>query len=582
MNYRLSAKPFLLAAVVTIAVSSCNKMPDHARYIPKDASMVVGINTKELGKKVAWSAITGDKRLKELRDKRPEAGAILALGEAGIKGMSTTYLYVKPDSGTDERSTMTVLIPLDNAGKWENYVKQNFPGAEMTIVNGRKRTVLKEGVVAGWDDELLVIKSQYKTTVRHIDTAVTDTSLLVQAPVVDTTTGQAMVMDSVQNVPPPIPEPDRKEMLFADLERTFTSEINAPLIKDERFKKLESKGYDVTVWVNNESVMTEATSGLGGNAQGITLSPRMWTGTAVTMGLEFEKGKLEGDILAYSPEDMNEPSQKLLGASVDKELVGQLPAQGADMIMALNVSPAGMKEILGKMGVLGLANMLLFNEGLSIEDMLAAFTGDIGVTMSESNISYRNSANTAIDTMRQDTVAQRHNSNSLYCLKIANRQQLDKMIAYAMGKQMLIPVAANRYRLGTDSTFFTVTDKYLVVTTRLATAETFVSGGYKGEEVPNGVKDKTGNNPVAVFVDLKRILNAAQAAPNVSSSGKQHMAEAANSVDNLSIWGGRYKNGAFVFDLVLTCQDKNENSLFPLLELLPDMYGQKEEVIARK
>jgi hypothetical protein len=582
MNYAQYIKHLLFGIVGIVSVSACNKMPDHARFIPKDATVVVGINTQQLSKKVAWSALTGSKRLKELRDKMPEAGAILALGEAGIKGMSTSYLYMRPEAAAEGWEIMTALIPLDKAGKWEDYVKKTFPQSQVTIVNGRKITTLKEGVVAGWDDDLLVVKSLIKKAQKKVDTVATDTSLIAQAPIADSTqTGQVAVADSSPIMPPPMPEPDSKEVLLADLGKTFTSATEGTIIKDERFKKLESKGYDVTVWMNNEVMMSGMGSKLTGNSQGVSLSPRMWAGTAVTMGLEFEKGKLEGDILAYSPEDMKEPSQKLLGASVDNELVGQLPTRNADVIMALNMSPAGIKTILEKMGVLGLANMFLFTEGLSIEDMLAAFTGDIGMTVSESGIMYERYKTPTSDTLGLTPQGQSQKGNSLYCLKIGNRQQFDKMIAYAATKQMLVPLGVNRYRLGGDSTFFTVTDKYLVVTSRMATADTFISGGYRGQEVPIEIKQKTGNNPVALFVDLKRILNAAQSAPNVTASGKQHMAEAANSVDDLNIWGGKYKNGAFSFDLVLNCRDKEENSLFQLLELLPDMTEPKREVVAR-
>jgi hypothetical protein len=60
------------------------------------------------------------------------------------------------------------------------------------------------------------------------------------------------------------------------------------------------------------------------------------------------------------------------------------------------------------------------------------------------------------------------------------------------------------------------------------------------------------------------------------------MAEAATSVDDLNIWGGSYKNGAFHFDLVLNCRNKEENSLFQILELLPDMSAANTQVVAKR
>ena len=42
-------------------------VPDHAKLIPGDAAVVAGINTGEIGKKIAWNAILGSKLFDEMK-----------------------------------------------------------------------------------------------------------------------------------------------------------------------------------------------------------------------------------------------------------------------------------------------------------------------------------------------------------------------------------------------------------------------------------------------------------------------------------------------------------------------------------
>src|SRR5262245_25510078 len=125
-----------IVIVTLVAFSACHSVPDHAKYIPKDALMVVGLNTKSLGKKVAWQALMGSKLFKELQAHMPDKQAMNKLEEAGIDGMNTFYVYVKNDKRFSAK--ITALIPLSDAGKWEAYVKSTFPEATIHEQAGRK------------------------------------------------------------------------------------------------------------------------------------------------------------------------------------------------------------------------------------------------------------------------------------------------------------------------------------------------------------------------------------------------------------------------------------------------------------
>src|SRR3954467_11860374 len=131
MRRRLHHIIFLILTVFLF--SACSKLPDHARYIPKDAVAVAGINLKSLSKKIAWNMITGSKLFKEIQKRMPQQNAkdaMMGIEKAGLEISSTFYVYVSADTRYKGGNRVTGLIPLADAARWEAYVKQVFPTAE--------------------------------------------------------------------------------------------------------------------------------------------------------------------------------------------------------------------------------------------------------------------------------------------------------------------------------------------------------------------------------------------------------------------------------------------------------------------
>ena len=62
----------ILTLLSAALLSACSSMPDHLRYVPKDAIAVTGINLRGLSKKIAWNLITGSKLFKEMQKRIPE------------------------------------------------------------------------------------------------------------------------------------------------------------------------------------------------------------------------------------------------------------------------------------------------------------------------------------------------------------------------------------------------------------------------------------------------------------------------------------------------------------------------------
>jgi hypothetical protein len=168
----------LALSALLVFASSCNKsLPDHAKYIPKDAMTVVGVNTKELGKKIAWSTLTGNKLMDNIKKQLPYDAALKDAGEAGIKPLSNCYVYFKTDKRFEDGKRITAVLPLGDATKWEAYLKKIAPKATIKEQNGRKEADMGNGMYAGWNSDVVIVINGLKKIELNIETQeVTDSA----------------------------------------------------------------------------------------------------------------------------------------------------------------------------------------------------------------------------------------------------------------------------------------------------------------------------------------------------------------------------------------------------------------------
>jgi len=155
-------RPFviLLSLCALLFFSACNKLPETAGYIPSDAMMVIGVNTKEIGKKLAWDIITGSDIFKQMMEQSKTADStspLKGIDKAGIRFNSTSYFYTKTDARFDGGNRHTIVVPLDDAAKWEAYIKRVMPTHQVTEQGDYKRMMLNDDCFAGWNKEVLVL-----------------------------------------------------------------------------------------------------------------------------------------------------------------------------------------------------------------------------------------------------------------------------------------------------------------------------------------------------------------------------------------------------------------------------------------
>src|SRR5690606_1953136 len=160
-------------------------------------------------------------------------------------------------------------------------------------------------------------------------------------------------------------------------EQTFNISDQNALKSNKRFEKLETKGHDITLWINYDEVMTNMGSGMAIMTGGLSLSNKLWKDATFTAGWDFEKGCITGDMHYYTPPDRKDIAQEMGKTNTDNDMLERLPVGNINMLLSYHLSTNGLYRMLEEMGVLGFMNMALASQNMDARFLFDAVTGDM-------------------------------------------------------------------------------------------------------------------------------------------------------------------------------------------------------------
>lgn len=546
MHRHLRSTAVILLALVLF--SACNHIPDHARYIPKDAVAVAGINLKSLSKKIAWNMITGSKLFKEMQSRIPEKNAKDAMSgieKAGLDVINTFYIYVKTDTRLNGSNQVTALIPIADVGQWETYIKTTFPNLEIKETGNRKEAALNHEMYAGWNKNLLIIINIMPGSPDYA----------------------AMAMNGKMPADQTPDKPAAADLasLSAEMEQAFTPNNESAITTNKHFTALESEGHDITFWLNYDQLMTQM-SGNMAQKMGMALSADMWKDAAFAAGFDFVKGKITSDMKYYLSTAMKDIGAEMGAANADPDMIARLPNQNLDMLAAIHISPKGTRDMLEKMNLLGLANLGLSSQNMTVDYILDAFTGDMAFVMNDFSLH----AESVTDTFMGQPVVHQNQKPALsmsYVIKINKKENFQKLVKLAkdmglqsMGNGFIIPIDDK------DSVYIMMNDQYLVASNKFANATGFLSGDFKSQKLPDGVAAVVPGHPWAFYFDVQQFCKNIDAGITHSPRDSFMINESKKLLNNISFAGGAFKDNAFQYHLDISFMNTEENSIIQLMD----------------
>ena len=548
-RHQLKASTVLLVGVLFLG--ACHSLPDHARYIPKDAVVVAGVNLKSLSKKIAWNVITGSKLFKEMQKRLPEKNAndaVAGIENSGIDFLNTIYCYVKTDKRIKGGNRVSVLVPLSSADDFETYLKKIIPNPAIKTKGDRKEAVINNAMYIGWTKKLLIVSNVTADPGEYYD---------------EIRSGRAA----------PATTPQDEAEISAEMDNAFTINKENSIINNAHFKTLETDGHDVTLWLNYDQLMSQYMSeNMADKMGGLSLSNSLWKDAAFAAGFDFKSGKITGDLNYYVSEELSEIGKDLGGTNADKEMIEQLPKSNLDLLMTWHLSPSGLKKSIDKTGLLGLINLGLGTQGLSFDNIMESFTGDMAIVLNDLSVK---------TTMETDTLmgkpvshpSQKPSLGMTVVIKINKKASFDRIFNMYKDAGNLMPTGNNGYTVpidAKDSVYIIIGEHYAVASNKLANAKGFLDGSFKGHKMPDGAGEHIYGHPLGIFLDIKELVKNIDNGIVTNAHDSAVLAESKRLLDNISIDGGSFKNNSFESHIDINFSNKEESSIIALMD-----YGMK-------
>lgn len=518
-----------LIFIFSLLIISCSKKNDQAKMIPKEAAIVIELNTKSLLSKLSWDEIKksywynqllADSALPATKKAMIEDPAKTGIDlEAGI-----VFFMLKP-AGSGQA---VVEGSLKDTKAFLDFIKNMHPNAAINK-EGELNIFKADKAVIGWNDKrfALVLTADHHEFKSHA------------------------LNDSANNAAPIMPV--SADSLVSVCKNLFLLNDDNSLSKNEKFAALLKEEGDVHFWINTNELSKGSIPAMPGMA-GMVKLDKFLEDNISTATINFQDGKIAGTHKQFFGKELSDILKKGEG-NINTDMIKRLSAQNLAAVFSLHFTPASLLEIIKLTGLDGFINLFLSSDGLSLDDVVKATKGDILFAVNDVGI--KADTTNLKDTSLKNNYYQKPSATFLFAVAISDKDAFNKILNFGkkMGKG---EVEKNSFQK-TDDKYFAVSN-----------SQDAVNKYFSGTQINPDFLSKINNHPMGGFVDLQIIFKSLQAEFSKDSSGKFYYDRNISMWNNIYFTGGEYKDGGLVSNAEINLIDKNINSLKQLNQYIDD------------
>jgi Domain of unknown function (DUF4836) len=526
----------ILSASVLLFASCGNKGGSSGLMIPKDAALVVHINSPSLSSKLSWDEIKQSNWFTTMQKGRKTSDTLVNEllanpGSSGINLNADMIFYIKKHG---RGSYMIFAGALTDAAAFEKLCKDMHKQAE----------IKKDG-------DFSYISSADKGSV------VWNTShfaYAANAPVPGM--NRAVEKGETFQMPNQITS-DSLRILGVE---ALTLKASDNLDSDERFTSLIKDSSDVHIWMNIGKYFPGGTSEMMPAIKTDFLLEDNISATSIN----FDNGKITAKSKQYYNEKMRKLFADYKAEPVSAAVINRIPSSNVAGVLAFNYPPAGLKALLKMVGVDALADMFLAQAGFSIDEFVKANKGEILLSISD-----------PAAKQKQDTGKSKSSfdMNVLFATSVNDKPSFEKMITLAWD-------FSKKFREGglpkdMPEISYKLENNWFAASNSADFRDKFLAGG--DSKLP--FANKISGHPFALYIDLQKLTGMHPAFGNADTSSKTGAANTLNIWEDMIATGGDYKDKATHFDFEINFIDKNTNSLKQINQYFDKMHAMKKERI---
>lgn len=518
---RISLIFLTILIIPAIILSGCKKSSsDIADHIPSNASLVAIIDLENMEQKLEY-----DRLEKELGiDQLPFALAMMGIPDfvedrdvLGLDFSGAVYIMAIP---VNDRTTVTGLLPLKDAGKMETFIKAIYDDADFIEGNGFKYMAYEDDYFA-WDKNKLMI-----TVLMADDT-------------------EAMVLDRITG----LFELKKADGLMAG------STIFSNMIKQDHDACLWSKG------------------SMAGNFPEMEIDlPKsdLYEKSELTFDMNFELGQVNFRSEMHFDEENSEPIRQLFDQSFDSKLAMHIPFTDPDAYLSVAFNFKSLSELIGLKEIMNAAFEKMEQEQ---ESRYQSDADSLQVSIEKKDIQIISKLLTSmtgmlfmaadLDDSRDDLAV------DFFASAGFDEEAMEMIQSLLTEHDESAEVVPGIYRIGNDSTFYLVLGEDIAyVTGSLQAAQQILSPSEAFlTKLSSEVADKITGFPMYFAIDMQAIANKLSTTSD-SESIRARIASFLSGFESME--GVTYEPDGNIIrsDFYITLVDKDHFSLYTLIKLI--------------
>jgi hypothetical protein len=535
----MKQKLTLVASIAFLAIitTGCGGGKKASIPVPKDAAVVMRINSASLGSKLSWNEIKSSEWFKLMtadaeEEMTPVQKSILENPEnAGIDLNSDMYFFyeIKGKHGyvvaqgqlSDPKKFETTLSSLGERMKFKK--------------DGDINSIGEDEACLTWDKSKFMFVGA------------------TPAPTADF--GRRY-------------DEDEEELSIDSLVKyakgIYNLKQNASMSSDARFTSLLKEPGDMHI-LYNSSAFTKGAMGM----LKMLKAGSLLEGNATGMALNFENGKISINSKSWYGKELGALMKKYQPSHFDAGMLKRIPSDNLAGFMAMNYPPEALKEFLKLLGVDGLVNGFTSQVGVSIDDFIKANKGDVLLAVSDFSVKERSISIPMGDGEPYVYKSTGPDANILFATSVKDKAAFGKLVDAVrneIGKD-------EDAKLGMKEVKYAFNDNWFVLGNNQATVDGFAGGSNSSIAA---LASQVSGHPFGGFIDFQKIF------PNIQLDGAdgeeinaQMFSKAAEAWDNMIFYGGEMKDGATTGHFEINLKDKSTNSLKQLYTFFNNMANEK-------
>lgn len=558
---------FLLAVIVLL--SSCKSGGvKEAKYIPKDAGVVLVLDPQQLQDKLQKGGISVDTLLSRIfkqdsADTRDRKAFTELRINAGINWDNQLFLFVSQKGFADNSTAniFNVLGGLKEKGKFEAYLAHQDGLKEKEIKKEKDYSylVISNGNMLSWNDEQVIL-----TIYNHAQKAVYDTTEMTFKKPTDINTTEEM----------------KKEV-----SRYFTQKINESLADQPLFTKMFKEKADGYLFTTANSTLASLSMM---PFQLPKLEDLIKDNYSVST-LQFEEGKIVARSVSYPNKMLSSILQQYTGPVVNLSMIEKYPSDHVNAVILAAFNPEIFGGLLKQLEVEGLVNTMLEKSGIASQDLYKSLKGDIAVVVSDMGLKQ------PTIQIRQDidrpgsTAFSNPFGKMILAAPVGDKTSFLKLMDKAVEKGFLIKEGIT-YKAGKMLRMFGLyiqaDDKDLVITSDSLIYAQYRSGTGKMVLQPE-VKEKMKGKSTVFYWDIARTIDGF-IGQDSTAAFYGSMIAAKNTFRDVIATSENFDGKSLKASVEVRMQNNKQNSLVTLTSLLTHiavdmrMQAKKEKEIEEK